>query len=88
MKQKKTTTKKSVLIFGLKKNNVTQTKKEEKDELKSVKDLFENSNIEERQNLEDEVEKIPRMGLYGGIIRVMKVLLNTQKATEDTEHQK
>ena len=55
----------------------------EKEELKSVNDLFKNFNDEERQNLEEDIEEINRMGPYGGDIRPTKVLLNTQKATEE-----
>ena len=44
--------------------------------MKSVKDLLKNLNDEDRQNLEDEVEEINRMGPYQeGKTRPIKILL-------------
>ena len=76
--------KKSVIVFGLKENNITYRPRREKEELKSVRDIFKNLNDEERANLEEEIEEIHRLGQYKeDITRPVKVLLKSQSATED-----
>ena len=76
--------KKSVIVFGLKENNITYRPRREKEELKSIRDIFKNLNDEERANLEEEIEEIHRLGQYReGITRPVKVLLKSQRATED-----
>ena len=54
--------KKSVIVFGVKENNITYKPKRDKMEMKTVKDLLKTLNDEDRQNLEDEVEEIYRLG--------------------------
>ena len=76
--------KKSVLIFGAKENSVTYRPKREKMEMKMVKDLLKNLNDEDKQNLEEEVEEIHRLGPYKqGRTRPIKVLLKSQQVTEE-----
>ena len=76
--------KKSVLIFGAKENNITYRPKREKMEMKMVRDLLKNLNDEDRQNLEEEVEEVHRMGPYReGGKRPIKVLLKSQQVAEE-----
>lgn len=76
--------KKSVIIFGMKENKVTYRPRREREELRSVRDLLKNLNDQERQNLEEEVEEILRLGPYKeGISRPVKVVLKSQNATEE-----
>ena len=76
--------KKHVIIFGMKEKDITYKPKREKEELKSVKDLLEKLNDEERHSLEEEVEEIHRLGPYReGRTRPIKLLLRSQQATEE-----
>ena len=76
--------KKSVIVFGAKENNITYKPKREKVELKMVKDLLKHLNDEDRQNLEDDVEEIHRMGPYKKEgTRPIKVLFKSQQTTEE-----
>ena len=76
--------KRSVIIFGMKEQNITYKPRRDKEELKTVRDLLKNLNDTERRELEEEVEEIHRLGPFkAGESRPIKVLVKSQKATEE-----